>query len=441
MKIIITRSSNFFVNRCVILAIIAIVFLRQTAMAQDSSYTQYLRQNHEKITSGGTNAFAFFDTAFYSNQLFLVSESHGYGKPQELDLQLFKQLNKKVGVRYYLAEVDCSQAHYINKYLNSGNEDFLKPIYQRWFDNRAQWGCKTGFEKWQGMYQYNKTLAAGKKIIVLGLDNAQDLNMNEKLLTEILTGVKYKKGTDVMLDSLLSFATKDVEKDTTKSYIKFIRRFAVAMDKNELAYKKIIKANFFDFRFIINNIASKKGREEKIFENFNSYYAQYKLVNQKMYGFWGRFHAMQDSINGGLSFAAMLNNSLLPLKNKIISIPIYCIESASMLPTAFLPPMAQQKGTIFSKAAMVNDDSFVYSVSGIKTLRTFVGKNESVLFKIAGSASPYNKGLYLVESSSQFDKSFNWEGNKKSVTSNYFQYLIVVSNSDWAVPYGDNTAK
>lgn len=435
------RCNNPGTNKLSVILVVLLLLAYKPQMAQDSSYTRYLQHNHEKIIPGLTNQFVLFDAAFYNNQLFLVSESHGYGKPHELDLELFKQINKKNGVRYYLAEIDCSQAHYINKYLNTGNEAYLKAIYQKWFDNRAQWGCKAGFEKWQGLYQYNKTLAAGKKIIILGLDYAQDLNLNQQLLAEILTAAKYKKGSQIMLDSLLAFSALDIEKDTTRSYKRFIRRFAAGLNTEEAMYKKVLKASYFDFQLIISNIASKKGREEKIFENFNSYYSHYKLADQKMYGFWGRFHAMQDSINGAMPFAGMLKNSSLPLKNKIISIPIYCVESASMLPTAFLPPMAQQKGTIFSKAAMVNDDSFVYSVSGIKTVRAFVGKNEAVLFKISGAASPYNKGLYLVESSSQFDKTFNWAGNKNASTSDYFQYLIVVSNSDWAVPYGDNTAK
>jgi hypothetical protein len=162
-----------------------------------------------------------------------------------------------------------------------------------------------------------------------------------------------------------------------------------------------------------------------------------------MYGFWGRFHAMQDSVNSDMSFSAMLKKSDLPLKNKIVSIPVFCIESSSMIPTAFLPPMAQQKGTIYSKVSMVNDDSFIYTVSGIKTLKPFVNKNEVVLFKLNGVNSPYLQGLDLVASSSQFDKNFNWSGGKGRATTDYFQYAIVVSNADWAVPYGENkeTAK
>jgi hypothetical protein len=444
MKKIITQTSNFVANQLhIIIAIIAFVvicFLTQTAKAQDSTFSNYLAKNNEKLTIGGANQFAIFDEAFYNNQIYFVSESHGYAKPHQLDAELFMQINKKNGVRYYIAEIDFSQAFYLNKYLNTGNEEFLKAIYQHWYNEQAQWGNKTGFEKWKTLYKYNQTLAKNKRIIVVGLDEAQDLNMNEKLLSEIISEAKYKNGSNIMLDSLLNFTAKDLNKDTTKSYKKFIRRLVVDITSNEMVYKKIFKNKFFDFQFITNNIASKKGREEKIFYNFNIFYNEYKLTNEKMYGFWGRFHAMQDSISGGLSFSAMLKKSNLPLAKKIISIPVYCVESASMLPTQFLPPMAQQKGTIYSKSDMVNDDSFVYKVDGIKAVGKFVGKNENVIFKLIGIESPYNKGLQLVESSSKFDKTFNWSGNKSAATTDYFQYVIVVRNSEWAVPYGDNKA-
>lgn len=440
MKTFNSTAIGFLANRLHILLIVIASFLSQSTIAQDSTYSNYLAKNNEKITLGTTNEFAIFDDAFYNNQLFLVTESHGYYKPNQLDAELFKQINKKNGVRYYVAEIDFSQAYYMNKYLNTGNEDFLKAIYEHWYNEQAQWGSKAGFEKWKSLYNYNLTLAKGKKIIVLGLDEAQDLNMNEKLLTEIATEAGYK-AANKMIDSLLSFASINLDNDTTRSFIKFTRRLVTDITANENIYKKIFKSNYFAFQFIVKNIASKKGRENKIFENFTTFYSEYKLADKKMYGFWGRFHGMQDSINGGLSFSAMLKKSNLPVANKIISIPVFCVESASMLPTQFLPEMARDKGTVFSKAAMVNDDSMIYTVDGIKSFRKFVGKNENVIFKLKGASSPFSRGLYLVESNSKFDKTFNWMGNKTAATTDYFQYAIVVSNSEWAVPYGDNKAR
>jgi hypothetical protein len=437
----IVKAATYLFNQYYLLIILILVCKCQPLLAQDTSRFAYLEKYHEKINTEAANNFHLFDADFYSNQLFVLSESHGYDKPHQIDALLFQQLNKKNGTRHYLAEIDFSQAWYINKYMATGNEDLLKAIYQYWFDERFQWGCKAGFDKWKKLYAYNKTLPASKKIVVLGLDQAQDLNLNAQLLNELVAEVKYKKGKNLMIDSLAIFVSQDLRKDTSKSFRKFCRRWVADISKNEASYKKLLVKNYFPFQYIINNIANRIGREQQIYNNFNTYYKQYKLANKKMYGFWGRFHAMQDSINGDMSFSAMLKKSDLPLKNKIISIPVFCVESSSMLPTAFLPPMAQQKGTIFSKASMVNDDSFVYTVNGIKTFRQFVVKNEVVLFKLNAANSPYRKGLDMVESNSQFDKTFNWAGNKKTATVDYFQYAFVVSNADWAVPFGDNRSE
>jgi hypothetical protein len=89
MKKIITQTSNFVANQLhIIIAIIAFIvicLLTQTAKAQDSTFNDHLAKNNEKINIGGSNQFAIFDQAFYNNQVFFVSESHGYAKPHQLD--------------------------------------------------------------------------------------------------------------------------------------------------------------------------------------------------------------------------------------------------------------------------------------------------------------------------------------------------------------------
>jgi hypothetical protein len=441
MKKAFVLTGNFLANYLHLLSVIITCFLWQPIMAQDSSYSNYLQQHHEKISIDGNNKFDIFDEAFYQNQVFLVSESHGYYKPHEVDLELFKQINKVNGVHHYLAEIDFSQAYYLNKYLTTGNEDLLKAIYQYWYNTKAQWGCKAGFEKWKKMFAYNQTLSADKKIIILGLDEAQDLNMNVRLLNGLLNAAGYKSGSDKKLDSIRLFGNINLDKDSARrAFTRYARKLDTIIGNSIHKYKKIFTSSFFSFSYIIHNIASKMGREAKIFENFNTLYTQYKLADEKFYGFWGRFHAMQDSINHDMPFAGMLRNSTLPLKNKIVSIPVFCTESSSMIPTGFLPPIAQQKGTVYSKVNMVNDDSYIYQVKGIKALKNLADNSTISIFKLTGAASPYFNGLNLVESTSGMDKNFEWNGNKNTATTNYFQYAIVVRNSDWAIPYGDNKA-
>ncbi len=442
MKKRIENSLQLLSNQLHILIMLVGSIASMPAMAQDGLTTQYLQQNKEKIEVGGNNRFNLFDEAFYQNQVFLLSESHGYDKPHELDFEIFKQLNQKTGVRYYIAEMDASQAHYLNQYLGTGNEAFLNSIYEYWYNQQAQWGSKAGFEKWKKMYAYNKTLQVGKKVTVLGLDEAQDLNMNAKVLNDLLATARYQNGNDFLLDSMCAYKNMSLDKQADKKrFITYIRMLDSAVSENPTSYKKMLGKNFVEARFIIHNIASKTSREKKIFENFNHYYSLLNLSKQKMYGFWGRFHAMQDSVNHSMPFAGMLKKSSLPLKDKIISIPVFCTESSSMIPTAFLPAMAQQKGTVYTKAGMVNDDSFVYQVTGITAFTAVTEKNSIYLFKLDGTKSPYFKGLNLLESISKMDNTFEWSGDKNAATTDYFKYAILVRNADWAAPYGDNKAK
>jgi len=441
MKKSIGKHSNFLTKKLPLLSAILLCILYLPLKAQDSSYSNYVKQHKEKIIIGGDNSFTFFDKAFYQNQVFFVSESHGYEKPQELDFEIFKQINKKTGLRIYLAEIDFSQAYYLNKYLTTGNEELLQSIYQYWYNQQLQWGCKAGFDKWKKLYAYNQTLPAGKKIRVLGLDGAQDLNMNVQLLLELLQTAE-DQPVKKSFDSLTTYSKmKLANKNEKKMFISYARRLDSTMLSNTTLFKKLLKANYYSVQFIIHNIASKEVREKKIIDNFTSLYFQYKLGNEKMYGFWGRFHAMQDSVNNSMPFAGLLKKSQLPMRNKIVTIPIFCLESSSMLPTSFLPPMAQQKGTVYSKSSMVNDDSFIYQVAGISVFKSLIEKNSCYIFKLNAANSPYKKGLYLLESSCKMDKSFEWIGNKKLATTDYFQYAIIVSNSDWAGPYGDNKAE
>ncbi|MEO6820810.1 MAG: hypothetical protein ABI266_03760 [Ginsengibacter sp.] len=439
MKKILSQKPGIIIKHLLFLILFVVLFFRSPVFAQENNYTKYLQQNQSTISIDSDNNLSIFDDAFYKNQVFLVSESHGYYKPQEVDFALFKQINKKTGVRYYLAEIDFSQAYYLNQYLNTGDESLLKRIYQYWYKIEAQWGCKAGFAKWQKMYSYNKTLPAGKKIIVLGLDETQDVNMNVKLLNELIKKTGYKKSTNRQLDSMAFFAATNFVNDSASlPFIQYAGRLDSIIHKNPGEYEKLLKSAFFSVNYIIHNIASKKGRESKLFENFTTFYNQYNLADEKIYGFMGRFHAMQDSINKVMPFAGMLKNSKFPLKDKIISIPIFCIQSSAMIPTNYLPAIAQQAGTVFSKVNMVNDDSYVYQVNGIKLFESFVPENAITIFKLNGESSPFNEGLNLVESTSTMDKSFEWFGNKNAATTSYFQYAVIARNSDWAVPYGDN---
>ena len=64
MRKFISTTANFLANQLHIFLIVISAFLSQPATAQDSTYSNYLAKNNEKITIGGNNSFAIFDDAF-----------------------------------------------------------------------------------------------------------------------------------------------------------------------------------------------------------------------------------------------------------------------------------------------------------------------------------------------------------------------------------------
>ena len=96
---------------------------------EDQTHIDYLNKNKE-ILDRKAATFSSFDTAFYGNNIFILSENHGFEDVQNIDDQLFIHLNKKVGVRFYIAEMDSARANKLNLFLSNPTADLtlLKSI-------------------------------------------------------------------------------------------------------------------------------------------------------------------------------------------------------------------------------------------------------------------------------------------------------------------------
>jgi len=101
MSVFIRQTKRFAV--CFLL-LLSFAFSVQ-AQSDSLSYSSLPK---EEIVPGRSDNFRLFDDAFYQHQLFLLGESHGVQKPQEVDFELLKHLNQKPGIRYYIDEVDDS---------------------------------------------------------------------------------------------------------------------------------------------------------------------------------------------------------------------------------------------------------------------------------------------------------------------------------------------
>ena len=137
----------------------------------DDVHVNYLTK-HQEVLDRKNATFSSFDTAFYNNNVFMLCENHGYEDVQLIDDQLFIHLNKKAGVRFYIAEMDSLMSNKLNTFLRNPMADkgLLKSVIADVADVIPQQSSQQLMDKWLRIHAYNAQLPDGAKIEVLGLD-------------------------------------------------------------------------------------------------------------------------------------------------------------------------------------------------------------------------------------------------------------------------------
>ena len=146
--------------------------------SEDKSHMDYLSLNKEVLDKNNMT-FNGFDSVFYTNNVFILSENHGYEDVQNIDYQLFINFNKKMGLRFYIAEMDSLRAGRLNEFLRNPtpNTVLLKSIIKDIGLRIPQQSSQQLYDKWLRLHQYNAQLKDSAKIEVLGLDQ----NFDDKL--------------------------------------------------------------------------------------------------------------------------------------------------------------------------------------------------------------------------------------------------------------------
>ncbi|MDR2275985.1 MAG: hypothetical protein LBF27_34080 [Sphingobacterium sp.] len=162
----------------ILLLLIFYVFISNRIFigSQEQKFTDYLKTNQEQISDNMEGKL--FDDKFYNSQIFLFGEVHGFADNQKMDAIFLKFLNKKEGVRYYVAEMDSTNADKLNRFLKGSTKDqnLLTEVVTAVRKRIPQQSSMELLEKWSVVYDYNQTLADSLKISVLGVDTDFDNN-------------------------------------------------------------------------------------------------------------------------------------------------------------------------------------------------------------------------------------------------------------------------
>ena len=412
------------------LTLTLLFFICQNAQAQSVA----LPKQEINLTAEQAD-FPIFDKAFYSNQLFLLGESHGYQKPQQVDLALLKHLNKCVGVRYYIAEVDPTKAYYLNKYLQNGQDSLLRLVFGSWVAETMQWANQDFYRKIQAIRTYNLALPAQKRIRFVGIDAVQDRPLLARQLRELTGSQATDSGPfrpdQPRLDSLVTYLTA-IPKKPDSLAARVAINWLARIKNRPAAYRNVPVQLMNELTASLTGLSYRKTirrREPTLFANFRDAVARLNLGREKMYGFWGLFHVWQNAPEkSGKPFAALVNESDLPMRGKVVSLVCRYVDSYSMIPTQYLPPFWQDKGKTYSRVSQFNDNGEMMKVGGIDSLVAQSRPNTVTLFKLPGTLTGQQPIKMTYSPFMPAEQRMTYDPNRP--TTDYFQYVVLIRNSE-----------
>ena len=426
------KTFNFiFITVFVSLALV----VSATAQEQQAK-RDYLAENHEVLLIDGQNQFKLFDNSFYANNLFLLGEMHGTANSYRVQQLLVDELKKKTNFKYYVIELGYIDVVQINKYLETGDETPLKSLFETLKGGFAY--SREYYDIFTHVYRINRKLKEKDRIKFIGIDKFSPSAKNLTFLSEILTAVKYKKGSLKLLDEIYK-----PERKADETWSMLFENLGADIKNNRKTYEKIFGYRFWEFEFLIGNFVAsfsinktrnvkplsilevENVRDAQMAKNFAALYQHFNLKNQKIFGFFGREHTYQESGKRTFWMTARIKSANRNLK--IATIALRYMESNFMIPTYFLE---QQFGTkqekLFFYGGFQNDNSPFVKAKGIEELNAVEPQAKAVLFRLNGAKSPYKTLPDLVDEIAA-DKS----------TTNYFDYAILLRNSPAATPVSE----
>ncbi|MFD2939432.1 hypothetical protein [Flavobacterium notoginsengisoli] len=175
-KILKIIKITFITLLSIIIILIAYLYISSKLFLESTKdeNINYLSKNNVQVSNSIDEKL--FDADFYKSQVFLLGEIHGYADNQIIDQEMLFFLNKKLGVKYYIAEMDSLTAKKLNVFLSEKekNKTVLKEVVESIKRRIPQQASQELFEKWDAIYDYNQKLADSSKITVIGIDKNFD---------------------------------------------------------------------------------------------------------------------------------------------------------------------------------------------------------------------------------------------------------------------------
>lgn len=402
------KKHKLLIITLTILSLVTIFFINKPYKSTD----EYLKRNYSDLNLQDENDFSGLEILskdIKDKKIIFTGEHHNVADNHVVELKLLKYFQKEIGVNYLLEEVGCADAYFLNKYLESGDEAILRNYFDIY--KNQKYYTEERYNDFVDIYKFNQTLSKDKRIKIIGTDIESqatydyilDVIKDEESLTDELK---------TLIDELKEF--NYYAKGSYKNLLNILNKLTKDIETNEEKYKNIFKEDFEEFKFVIKNIIdfsktcisdkkdSKNMRDRYIYENFKI--IDSKLKNPVYFGQWGNSHIFQDTFysNVNLSdmnyFASLLNKDA-KYKGKILSINYgYYFEELGL----------------GHSISYIDEDLFKDYIES---------KSKATIFRLNNRKSPFKEKTINPFSTNAYDY-------KDNPITNYFQYIILIRNSE-----------
>lgn len=388
-------------------------------------YDSYLSKNIKPLNLMDTNDFSefeFINSDIKKSDLILIGEMHGTKANYDIKMKFLNYIKGEHDLKYLLIEYPYITSVYTNKYLNSGDETYLENV---------ELPTEEDYEFLKKLYKINSNLDDKDKIRVIGIDSGST-KLSVDYLIEEFSKMKLDSTSKEHLEKLVKVQENMGELSSNMNaspmeYLEIKNSFMSLYEEiysYESYYKKILdKENNMDFFGVLDSVYSTycysdfedsnktlnevfqslfSNRDNLMYDNFKKIYKN--CDDGKYFGQFGGAHTYTKSqtAEGVKPFATLVKEN-----NKISVLTLEILYEKC----EFNDNGTTQGYTSYNKSNIIENHI----------------EDDNSIIKLNDKKSPYSKSLDTKLS------SYFIPYDTKSVTTDYFQYIILVKNSLEAV--------
>jgi hypothetical protein len=415
-------------------ALVAGLLLAGPAAQAQLAATLFTDAPRETLDLTGAPDFKLFDRDFYRNKVFLLGESHGVQRLQDVDFALLRHLNQRAGVRYYLAEVDCAKAYYLNDYLRTGNAATLDRVFASWVRDRAQWGNADFRAKIIRIRELNRTLPARRRIRFVGIDGVQDFALLADYLHDLrASGRALPAGLAAGLDSVQAA----LRAQPAQAVGLALRTRQALAQAAPAARRALGSQAYAEVQHALANVGYARtlpGREQQLFANYQAALPLWHLAGEKLYGLWGLGHVPQQKGLNFNSLAAYIRSSPLAGHDKIVSILSTYAGCQMLMPSAGLPAAWRTPGLPYSVVDKFNHDGPLVRLQGLAELKACTQAGSTTLVRLDAPGTAAHRLPVQLSYAPGLPASQQMQFDPAQPATAYVQYLLLVRDSGAVQP-------